>query len=88
MNVEDLIKKAQKEQFEGGDLKLAEELLLKAAEMGSGHAAHELGVLYIVSGEGVERNIEKAQFWLNRALESGFEATIATDPAWFQKKST
>jgi len=61
---------------------------LKAAEMGSGHAAHELGVLYITGGPGVEPNREKGQYWLEKSLESGFESTIATDPEWFRKSST
>ena len=88
MNAEELIKKAQLEHFENNNLSEAEKLYLMAAEMGSGHAAHELGVLYITGGPGVEPNSEKSQYWLEKSLESGFESTIATDPEWFRKKST
>lgn len=85
MDADELIRRAQKELLENGNLKLAEKLLLKAAESGSGHAAHELGVLYITGGEGVEQNREKSQYWLEKSLESGFEATIASDPEWFRR---
>jgi len=85
MNADEFINMAHKERFENDNIKLAEELYLKAAELGSGHAAHELGVLYVVGGKGVEPNHEKSQYWLEKSLESGFEATIATDPEWFKK---
>lgn len=85
MDIEEFIKKAQEELYEGGNAKVAEELLPKAAEMGSGHAAHELGVLYITGAEGVAPDHEKIQYWLEKSLESGFEGTIATDPEWFRK---
>ncbi len=88
MDANELIKKAQIEHFENNNLVEAENLYLKAAELGSGHAAHELGVLYITGGPGVEASHEKSQYWLNKALESGFESTIATDPEWFKNKST
>ncbi|MDH5217393.1 MAG: hypothetical protein OEX19_06850 [Gammaproteobacteria bacterium] len=85
MNADELIKKAQIEHYENNNVVEAEKLYLKAAELGSGHAAHELGVLYIVGGPGVETDHEKSQYWLNNSLESGFENTIATDPEWFKK---
>ncbi len=85
MQIRKLIQMAQKEHFENGNFKLAEELYLKAAELGSGHAAHELGVLYIVGGEDLEPDHEKSQYWLEKSLESGFEETIATDPKWFRR---
>ena len=85
MEVDELIRHAQKERFENGNLELAEKLLLKAAAAGSGHAAHELGALYITGDEGVQPDREKSQYWLTKSLESGFEETIVTDPEWFRK---
>jgi TPR repeat protein len=84
MDIEDLIALAHKARFNGNALE-AERLYLEAANQGSGHAAHELGVLYITGGEGLEPNHEKSQYWLQKSLESGFEATIASDPEWFKK---
>jgi len=86
MDIANLIKEAQAEYLENGDIVKAEKLLLKAAEAGSGHAAHELGVLYSLGGEGLESSHEKSQYWLEKSLESGFEKTIATDPEWFRKQ--
>ena len=88
MDIDKLIKQAQEEHFEKGDLNKAEKLYLEAANRGSGHAAHELGVLYIAGGDGVEPNYEKSQYWLEKSLESGFEQTISTDPEWFRKQAT
>lgn len=84
MSPEELILEAQKDLEKGGYTTVSESLLLEAAKLGSGHAAHELGVLYIAGGKGVEPNREKSQYWLNKSLESGFEATVATDPMWFK----
>ena len=84
MNIETLITKAHEKRF-SGDIIGAVELYLQAAHQGSGHAAHELGVIYITGGEGLEPNFEKSQYWLNKSLESGFESTIASDPEWFKK---
>ena len=88
MGPAELIKNAQIEHFENHNLVEAEKLYLMAAELGSGHADHELGVLYISGGPGVEPNFEKSQYWLEKSLESGFESSIAADPEWFRKKST
>ena len=85
MEIDQIIKLAQSKLLDGNLLE-AEQLFLKAAELGSGHAAHELGVLYIIGGEGLEPNYEKSQFWLEKSLALGFEETIATDPKWFRKK--
>ena len=84
-DINNLIQHAQKEQFEKDNLKKAEELFLKAAELGNGHAAHELGTLYIVGGKGIKIDFEKSRYWFEKSLASGFEATIATDPEWFRK---
>ena len=85
---DELIKKAQVEYFENNNYKQAEKLYIEAANLGSGYAAHELGVLYIVGAKGVKPNLEKSKYWLEKSLESGFEKTIATDPEWFKKSTT
>ena len=85
MSPEELVNQANKERFESNNLIEAERLYLRAANMGSGHAAHELGVLYIAGGNGVTPDSTKSQYWLEKSLVSGFEETIATDPTWFRK---
>jgi TPR repeat protein len=86
MDIDELIAAACKTYIDG-DAKQAEKLYLIAAQQGSGHAAHNLGVLYITGGTNLEPDLEKSQYWLQKSLESGFEVTIASDPEWF-KKST
>jgi len=88
MHLNELEKQAAVEHLENANFKKAEELYLKAAELGSGYAAHQLGVLYITGGEGVEPHPQKSQYWLEKSLESGLEKTIASDPEWFRKKIT
>ena len=68
-----------------GEGREAEKLLLAAAEGGSGHAAHNLGTLYACGAPGVEPDDGKSLHWYEKSLESGFEATVATDPTWFRK---
>jgi TPR repeat protein len=68
-----------------GDAKKGELLLLALAEGGNGRAAHNLGTLYFTGAPGVSPDATKSQIWFSRALESGFEATVATDPQWFKK---
>ena len=72
-------------QWEAGNLLSAEELLLKAAEAGIGHAAHNLGTLYAIGGPGVEADLAKSRYWYEKALASGFEETVASNPTWFKK---
>ena len=84
MDSDKLISLAHEKRF-SGDLVEAEKLYLEAAKQGSGHAAHELGVIYITGGEGLKKDYEKSQYWLQKSLESGFEATISSDPEWFKK---
>jgi TPR repeat protein len=72
-------------EWEACNLAKAEELLLKAAEAGSGQAAHNLGTLYIVGGPGVKADPVKSRHWFEKALASGFEATVSSDPTWFRK---
>ena len=80
----DLVQTAMAE-WEAGNLPKAEALLLKAAESGSGLASHNLGTLYAVGGPGVKADPTKSQYWYEKALESGFEQTIASEPTWFRK---
>ena len=68
-----------------GDCHKAELLLLTEAEAGNGHAAHNLGTLYAAGGPGVPVDREKSALWFERARESGFEATVSSDSAWFNK---
>jgi len=71
-------------QWESGDMASAEKLLLQAAQTGSGLAAHNLGTLYAVGGPGIEQSPAKSRHWFEIALASGFEKTVASDPAWFR----
>jgi TPR repeat protein len=80
----DLVKTAMAE-WEAGNLFKAEALLLKAAESGNGLASHNLGTLYAVGGPGVKADSAKSRYWFEKALESGFEQTVASDPTWFRK---
>ena len=80
---EENVKNAQQALMSGNG-KEAEMLFLKAANAGSGHAAHELGVLYIGGAPGIKPNKEDSQKWLNISLKLGFEASIATNPEWFK----
>ena len=68
-----------------GDAKKGELLLLALAGQGNGRAAHNLGTLYVTGAPGANPDASKSQLWFSRALESGFEATVATDPQWFKK---
>lgn len=49
MGIDELITLAHEKRFAGNVVE-AEKLYLEAANKGSGHAAHELGVLYITGG--------------------------------------
>ncbi len=81
---EELVRKAM-EAWEAEDLPKAEKLLIEAAEAGRGHAAHNLGTLYATGGPGVEADPIKSRQYYEQALASGFEETVASDPAWFRK---
>lgn len=85
MGIKELITKAQTELLENQDGLAAETLLLKAAKLGSCHAAHELGVLYSTGCNHLKPNPDQAEFWLKKSLESGFEKTIASDSKWFER---
>ena len=80
----DLVNTAVQEMDKGNFIE-AEKLLLKAANGGSGHAAHNLGTLYATGAPGIEANKDKSLKYYEQAVESGFEETVATNPTWFRK---
>lgn len=82
----DPVQQAMDEWLKGNHLK-AKELLLKEAEAGNGHAAHNLGTLYITGGIGIEPNREEARRWYEVALATGFEEAVASDPTWFRNET-
>ena len=55
----------------------AERWLKVCAEAGDGHAAHNLGALYLRLDQP-----ESARRYFQLAVDSGFEATVASDPNW------
>ena len=67
-----------------GDSAHAARILNNLAEHGNGYAAHELGVLYLTGGADLAVDREAGLKWLQRSVELGFEATIASDPEWFR----
>ncbi|MDP2995446.1 MAG: tetratricopeptide repeat protein [Anaerolineales bacterium] len=54
------------------DVNKAVDLLTKAAELGIGVAAHNLGTLYLTGYPDIELDHEKSQQWFQRARELGF----------------
>ncbi len=82
---EENVKKAQKALISGNG-KEAEKFFLKAANAGSAHAAHELGVLYMTGAPDVIPNKIESQKWFTMSLQAGFEASIASDPEWFKSQ--
>lgn len=85
ISIEELIKQAQVEDLTNSNYELALNLYLKAAEMGSALAAHELGIMYRVGRPSIQPDLKKSDFWLEKSLASGMEVSIATDPKWFKK---
>jgi len=73
------------EEWAAGNLSKAQALLLEAAEAGNGHAAHNLGTLYATGGPGIEADSAKSRYWYEKALATGFEETVASDPTWFRR---
>lgn len=65
-----------------GDFSAAILWLRKAAEAGNGCAAHNLGVVYLMSDP---PNHAEGHKWLQVAYDAGFEAQVASDPLWFKK---
>lgn len=54
------------------DVEHAIRLLTRAAELGIGAAAHNLGTLYLTGYPDIEFNSELSQHWFQRARELGF----------------
>ena len=80
----DRVEQAMNEWLKGNHLQ-AEKMLLLEAAAGNGHAAHNLGTLYATGGIGVARDPAKARHWMEVAVATGFEKTIATSPEWFKE---
>jgi Sel1 repeat-containing protein len=55
------------------------EWLRRAADAGDGIAAHNLATILLEGGPGVEADCEEAMRYLQRARDSGFVATVASD---------
>lgn len=62
----------------------ARDILQAEAEKGNGHAAHNLGTLYATGGIGIEPDPVEARRWMEVALATNFEDSVATDPTWFK----
>lgn len=56
--------------------------LTKAADLGDGLAAHNLGTLYLACDP---RQPEEAKKWYQLAYELGVEEKISSDPLWFRR---
>lgn len=75
------------EEWEAGNGPKAEAMLLREAQTGSGLAAHNLGTLYATGAPGVSADVAKSRHWYEKALVSGFEAQVASDPTWFKRET-
>jgi TPR repeat protein len=56
------------------------EWLRSAADAGDGVAAHNLATILLSGGPGVSSDCEEAMRYLQRARDSGFEATVSSEP--------
>jgi TPR repeat protein len=54
--------------------------LRSAADAGDGVAAHNLATILLAGGPGVDPDCEEAMRYLERARESGLEATVTPEP--------
>jgi len=70
------------------DSEKAVKYLTAAASQGNGHAAHNLAALYLAPPPGIEVNHEQARQWYQVAHDSGFEATVSSDPLWWKREAT
>ena len=70
------------------DSEKAVKYLTAAASRGNGHAAHNLATLYVAPPPGIEVSHEKARQWYQVAYDSGFEATVSSDPLWWKREAT
>ncbi len=87
MNQAKQIELAQIELLENRSPLKAVKLLLEVAEMDNGHACHELGVLYSVGCDALKADKVKANYWLEKSVELGFEQTVASNPLWFKNNA-
>jgi len=55
------------------------EWLRSAAEAGDGVAAHNLATILLAGGPGVPHDCEAAMYYMQRARECGFEATVSPE---------
>jgi len=60
------------------------ELLRRAAHAGYGHAAHNLATALVVGSPASPPNHEEARRYMQIAYDSGFEATVSSDPLWWK----
>lgn len=56
--------------------------LTRAAEKGSGNAAHNLGTLYLTGEPDIPRNPEESRKWYRKAHDLGF---IVTNEDWYRR---
>ena len=68
-----------------GNGTLAESLFLEAYSIGSGCAAYNLSEMYKLGLFGVEKDLNKQQYWLKKSLHLGFEARTTNDPTKFKR---
>ena len=64
----------------------AERWLRSAADAGHGGAAHNLAVLYSGGWPGREPDKTRASAYFQIAVDSGFEASVASDPLWWKRR--
>jgi TPR repeat protein len=62
----------------------AEHWLRLAADSGSGLAAHNLFTLYSTGWPGRAPDRELARHYMQRAVDTGFEATVSANPLWWK----
>jgi hypothetical protein len=60
-------------------------LLRRTADGGSGHAAHNLAVALNAGLPNLPADPALAQRYFQQAVESGFEASVSSDPYWWAR---
>jgi TPR repeat protein len=59
--------------------------LRMAADAGDGHAAHNLATILLQGGLAVAADKDVARHYFQVAHDSGFEASISSDPLWWRR---
>jgi len=59
--------------------------LRSLADAGDGHAAHNLANSLFMGGPGINPDPEEATRYMQIAYDSGFEASVSSDPLWWKK---